>query len=430
MRYLGSLLEQGMGAIITFGINLWLIRNGEAASYGVYVFWYAVAWVLATCQSTLTLVHLSSLPSGADRLAERREPERVLFSVSLLIMAACALGVFVANQVLHGTGSNLDEPAAALFIPAFLLYQFVRAFAFSRRRVVLAAGLTGAVMTVAALGLAGDAWLGFRPDAARVLVIVGIAYGVCAGTVLLLLDPSIRPMVRRSGLHRYAQYLRGSGWMMLGAGSAEITNRLYSFIVVAWFGTAALAALSAVQVVIRPAWMLSAAWSSIGFPAMATQRAAGDLRGMFTTMLRGAAMTAAGSALWTGAVIAAWPWISHLLYRGRYADLGMLGWFWGGNVVLGSIAVAPNIAMLVLGQFRRLALIDLFGAAVCSLSLVLLLTRFDYPAAILGTMAGQAAQILLMAAVLARRFRAELPRAVAAPPGPALAHGSGGSGSR
>ncbi len=72
MRFLLSVAEQGMGSIITFGINIWLIRNGAAESYGVYVFWYSVAWVLATCQSTLTVVHLSSLPSGSDRLAERR----------------------------------------------------------------------------------------------------------------------------------------------------------------------------------------------------------------------------------------------------------------------------------------------------------------------------------------------------------------------
>lgn len=409
MRFLLSVLEQGMGSIITFGINIWVIRNGQPESYGVYVFWYSVAWVLATGQTTLTVVHLSSLPGGEDHLAARREPERVLFTATLAILALAAVGVAAANQVMAGLGSFLREGAAVLFIPAFLLYQFVRAFAFSRRRTGLAAGLTGAVMMAAGIGLALDAWMGHRPDAARVLVIAGLAYGVCALGALRMIDRHLRPVLRRAAWERYRGYLRGSGWLILGAGSAEVTSRLYSFVVVGWFGAQALARLSAVQVVIRPAWMLSSAWMSIGFPAMAAQRAAGDRRGLIDSMLRGAVLAAGGTAVWTGMVILAWPWISGALYRGRYADIGALAWLWGGNAVLGSVAVALNTAMLVLGEFRRLALIDLAGAAACIGSILLLLNRFDYPASILATMAGQATQIVLMAGLLTRRLSAQTP---------------------
>jgi hypothetical protein len=400
MRFLMSLIEQGMGSIITFGVNLWLIRNGRSDSYGVYVFWYAIAWVLATCQSTLAIVHLSSLPAGADRLAERREPERVLFTASLAIILLVTLGLLAANEVLTLMHSPLRALAAVLFIPAFLLYQFVRAFAFSRQRVRLAASLTGAVMVVSFLGLGADAWAGIRPDATRMLLIVGAAYAVCSIAVLALLDAGIRPVVRASALRRYGNYVRGSGWLMLGAGSAEVISRLYGFIVVGMYGTLALAHLSAVQVVVRPAWMLSAAWTSIGFPVMATHRAAGDRRRLIETMLQGALMTAAGSACWSAVVIAGWPWVSAAMYRGQYPQIGDLGWLWGGNAVLGSIAVALNTAMLVLGQFRRLALIDLAGAVVCIGSILLLLTHFDYTTSIIGTMAGQAAQIVMMALAL------------------------------
>jgi O-antigen/teichoic acid export membrane protein len=397
-----------MGSIITFGINIWFIRNGQAESYGVYVFWYSVAWVLSTCQSTLTVVHLSSLPSGDDRMAERHEPERVLFTVTLVLLTLAGFGVLAVNGLMAAAGSELTEHLAALFIPAFLLYQFVRAFAFSRRRTDLAAGLTGAVMVTAFAGLACDAWLGQHPSAPRVLLIVGVAYGLCSVLVLRMIDPSLRPVIQPAALRRYISYLRGSGWLVLGAGSAEVTSRLYSFLVVGWFGTEALARLSAVQVVVRPAWMLSSAWMSIGFPSMATQRAAGDRRGLTHSILRGAVLTAAGSACWTGIVLFAWPLVSAALYRGRYQDIGPLVWFWGGNVVLGSIAVPLNTAMLVLSDFRRLALIDLAGAVICSTALLLLLSRFNYPASILGTMAGQVTQIVLMAVALSRRLGTDL----------------------
>ncbi len=408
MRLLISLLEQGMGSIITFGINLWLIRNGNTSSYGVYVFWLSVAWVLSTAQFTLTVVHLSSLPSGRERLHERREPERILLSVTLAILLLAACCVLAANWILIDNGSNLADWAAALFIPAFLLYQFVRAFAFSRGRVSLAACLTGAVMVSSAEALAYDFAAGNRPDATRVLLIVGLAYGVCSALALAILDPTIRPIIRTSG-PGYTRYLRGTGWMMLGAASNEITSRLYSFIVVGWFGSEALARLSAVQVVVRPAWLLSSAWTSIGFPAMATHRVEADRRRFIETMLRGAVSTAVGSAAWSGAVIIAWPWVSRVLYRGGYVDIGDLAWLWGGNVILGSIAVALNTAMLVLGDFRRLAAIDLIGAALSTASILCLLNHFDYTTSIIGTMTGQAIQIVLMAALLCRRFGSKLP---------------------
>jgi O-antigen/teichoic acid export membrane protein len=409
MRFLMSLAEQGMGSIITFGINLWLIRNGQAASYGDYVFWYSVAWVLSTCQYTLTVVHLTKLPSGAEHLAERREPERVLLSATLVILLVTVFGVFAGNRFLPG---DLRDYWSVLFIPAFLLYQYVRAFAFSRRNVRLAAGLTGGVMVCMAAGFAVDFWAGVRPDATRALLIGGLAYGICAVVALMLLDPGIRPAFRGSLWRRYRHYLSGSGWLVLGAGSAEITSRLYSFMVVGWFGTEALARLSAVQVVIRPAWMLSAAWNSVGFPVMATQHAKGDGSGLFATMLRGAVMTALGSAAWSGGVIVLWPLVSGLLYRGRYEDIGILAWLWGGNVILGSIAVALNTAMLVHGEFRRLALIDLVGAMACTVSCLLLLTHFDYTSSIIGTMAGQATQIVLMAMVLSSLTAARRPAQV------------------
>ena len=53
----------------------------------------------------------------------------------------------------------------------------------------------------------------------------------------------------------------------------------------------------------------------------------------------------------------------------------MIAWYWGGNVVLGSIAVALNIAMLVLGEFRLLAIIDVAGAAFCSAMILTLLVE-------------------------------------------------------
>ena len=411
MKFVVSLAEQGFGSVLTFAINLWLIRNGATESYGVYVFWLSVAWVLGTAQGTLVIAHLYRLPSARERPEERRQPERLLLSFALGISVLSALGVGLGDWVLRLSGSELASPGAVLFIPAFLLFQYVRAFAFSRQRTLLAACLTGSVLAMAILLLGGDFLLGFRPDAERVLFLTAAAYGGCSLVVLLVLLAGMLPMLELPEIRRYLGVLGGSGWLILGAASGEVTSRLYSFAVVGRFGTAALAELSAVQVVIRPAWMLSAAWSSVGYPQMAACRAEGDRLGLVRAMLVGATVSTAGSFVWSGLVIAGWPWISGVLYHGRYENIGLLGYLWGANVMLGSIALALNVAMLALGEFKRLAMLDVAGALVTAIAIFGLLHRFDYPFAVLATLMGQTTQIVLMALVLQHRLRQPLAHA-------------------
>lgn len=402
MRYALSLIEQGLGSVLTFGVNLWLIRNGAEASYGVYVFWYAVAWMLGTLQGTLAITHLYKLPSAADGLAARAPAERFLLTIMLGLCALAALGVGLGVAALPG-GSGLAVPGAALFIPAFLLFQYVRAFCFSRQRPALAAVLSASVLTAAAVGLALDRQLGAVPDAGRVLTIVGAAYAIPAAAALLRLLGGLRPLLGLAAMRQQAHILAGSGWLLLGAGSGEVTSRLYSFAVVGRYGSDALGALAAVQVVIRPAWMLSAAWTSIGFPAMAGAWARQDRGAVLRAMAMGAAVTTAASLVWSLMVFAGWPWISTTLYGGRYADPGWLLLLWGANVMLGSVAVVLNTAILALGEFRRLALLDLVAAVLVVVALLLLLPRGS-PYAIVATLVGQAAQIVMMAALLRRRL--------------------------
>ena len=124
---------------------------------------------------------------------------------------------------------------------------------------------------------------------------------------------------------------------------------------------------------------------------------------MLRAMAMGAAVTTAASLVWSLMVFAGWPWISTTLYGGRYADPGWLLLLWGANVMLGSVAVVLNTAMLALGEFRRLALLDLVAAVLVVVALLLLLPRGS-PYAIVATLVGQAAQIVMMAALLRRRL--------------------------
>ena len=158
-------MEQGFGSLLTFGVNLWLIRNGAAAAYGTYVFWLSVAFAGGVVEGTLVLAHLSRLPSALDRMADRLEPERFMLSVTLAVLCAVMAVVAVGVWLLARAGSELAAAPAILFTPAFLLFQYVRTYAFSRQRPALAAGLSGAILVVTAPGT--RAGLCRRPPAER-----------------------------------------------------------------------------------------------------------------------------------------------------------------------------------------------------------------------------------------------------------------------
>jgi O-antigen/teichoic acid export membrane protein len=404
MKFAASMAEQMFGSILTFAINIWMIRNGAAEAYGVYVFWLAIAWVLGTAQGTLVITHLFALPSAKDNLAARRDPERLFLTVTIGILIVTAIGVAGGDAAMAAAGSPLSASTAVVFTSAFLLFQYTRAFAFSRQRPVLAACLTGSILVSAMLVLVIDRWLGHAPDAARVLMLTGLAYGLCSLAVLLLLLDGAGPMLRPADIRRHAHLLRGSWWLMLGAGSGEVTSRLYGFATASWVGAGALATLSAVQVVIRPAWLLSSSWMSIAFPQMVARRNQGDKTGFLRVMLGGATVPTAGCIVWTAIVIIFWPSISDLVFHGRYAEIGPLAYLWGGYAVLGAIAVTLNTAMLSLGEFRRLALLDLAGALVTIAAVFVMLSHFDYPWVVVATMIGQTTQIVLMGAVLIERL--------------------------
>jgi len=229
-----------------------------------------------------------------------------------------------------------------------------------------------------------------------VMFFAGIAYLVAGLAVLLILLAGMRPMVRWDELRRHAPILKGSVWLIVGAASAEVNIRLYGFAVVGQFGTVALANLSAVQVVSRPAWMLSAAWSSIGFPQLSASRAKGDRPAFMRTLRHGIIATMLGSFVWSAIVVVSWPWISGTLYNGRYVAEGWLAYLWGISVVIGSAGVVLNAGMLAIGAFKRLAIADLAAAIVAMISMTIAM-QFTYPMAIIATTMAQSTQVLLMA---------------------------------
>jgi O-antigen/teichoic acid export membrane protein len=413
VRVLISSFEQGLAALLAFGINLWLIRTGSGSAYGVYVFWYNVALVCSNVLGSLTIAHLFPLPPGAAYYSARRGPEGALLAGASLIIVASAVACTAFSMVLGDVQSRLGETSAGLFVAGYLLYAFVRALAFSRGKVVLPTLLTGAVLIAAVIAVPLESYLdGWHLNAGPILATIGLIYGLCSLAILLHLCNESMPEWNRATVRRYFRdYVRASGWMLLGAMATDSIGRFYTFVITGWFGPVALARLSATQMLQRPAWLVLQGWSQVSRPAMSATIASEGVGMLPRQVERGIALTFAASMAWCVPMVLFWPTMTQILYGGRYADGADLGVLWAGNVALGCAAMTLSNALQAMGAFRPLAFADIGGAIASIGSTFVLIYVFGPIGSVAAIMIGQVTQIGLMAAcfVLRVRRRAILP---------------------
>ena len=398
MRFFISLLEQAMGALLTFAVNIWMARDGHPEAYGVYAFWLTIAWMAGTAQSTLVTSHLMSLPH-VD-LAQRRRPEQFFLTVQLIFIIGLTCLTEIFSQGMAFSGSIFTAEGAVLFVPGFLLFQYARALAFSRQRTVMAASITGCALLLCIVMIGFYHFSGRLPAANDGLLISGMAYGISALVfVIALMKKHCLPMRWRT-MKPYLHYLHSSGWIFLGAASSELTNRLFSFATAWHYGASGLAVLSATQIALRPAWMISAAWTSIAQPRMAHMWAESRYRQFWKFLAVGTLIPVTGSLVWSALVFVNWDFLRRLLYHDNYANTAELILLWGGNVILGSILGGWNCALLATRRFRTLACTDILGAFVTCLAMVIVIRFLPYPFVITGTMMGQITQVIALGVVL------------------------------
>lgn len=407
MRFLISLSDQVLGALLTFIVNLWMAREGQPHAYGVYALWLAVAWISGAAQSTLVTSHLAGLNAGSDK--EQETAGRFFLTIHLIVVLSAVVITGATNAILSYYHSPFFSISSVIFIPFFLVYQYTRALLFAHHRPDYATSLTGTTLIL----FIGPAWVcssrGYAPTPDIGLALAGCAYGTGAFGWLLGFTKGQRPLLHWQGIRPHLHYLRSSGWILLGAGSAELTNRLFSFVGAGRYGANSLAVLTATQVAIRPAWMLSAAWSSVSLPQLSRIWSKNDRRHFLAILSAGLCLPLIGSILWTGGVELGWPELSRLLYKGRYAQNGSLLLLWGGNVVLGGLSAAGSTAMLAMKRYRSLAITDVLAALTTCACMAIVSRSSHYPLVIVGTLAGQAIQCLCMALYI-RRALQESPR--------------------
>ncbi len=403
-RYLISTVEQALWSLLNLGVNLLLIRLAAPAEYGAFAFWANVGFVLTSIQNALTVCHLQVLAPGDPLAAPRLGVERIMHGVTLAYMAIVALAALGAVALLRYAGSPLGAPAAALFLPAFVLQQYIRALAFTRDRPAVAATQTAMVL-VSAVALLGVALLAKAMTAERILLSLGLAYaGVGVVGAVLATRRQWAGMDWRA-LAGFGAYVRQSAWVFLGVTSTELLTRFYAFIVAGWYGPIALASLAATQQLLRPVPLLASSWSLVARTDLARRREAGDWGGIARvttlTSIGGAVIAAA----WALIIFAGWGVISRYLFGGKYAADGWMVLLWGLAAAIGFAQVVVSAGLQSLKAFKPLALANAAASVVAAGAILTIMQIAGYRGAIMGTAVGQMMELVVMAVVLGGMLR-------------------------
>ena len=403
-RYLISVVEQALWSVLNLGVNLLLIRLAAPAEYGAFAFWANVGFVLTSIQNALTVCHLQVLAPGDPLEAPRLGVERIMHGVTLAYMAFVTLAALGAVTLLRGGGSPLGAPAAALFLPAFVLQQYIRALAFTRDRPAVAATQTAMVL-VSAVALLGLALLAKAMTAERILLSLGLAY---AGVGIVGAVAATRRQwagMDWRALAGFGAFARQSAWVFLGVTSTELLTRFYAFIVAGWYGPIALASLAATQQLLRPIPLLASSWSLVARTDLARRREAGDWGGI----ARVTALTAMGgvvvAAAWALMIFAGWSVVSRYLFGGKYAGDGWMVLLWGLAAAIGFGQVVVSAALQALRAFKPLALANAAASVVAAGAILAIMQIAGYRGAIMGTAVGQMMELVVMAMVLGAMLR-------------------------
>lgn len=403
-RYLTSAIEQGLSSLLNLGLNLLLIRLIAPEQYGAFALWAAVGFILSGLQNALALIHLMVEPG--DGFSEPRlSLERLMHRINGLFLTVCAAGTLIAALIMQAGGSAVGAPAAALFVPAFLAQQYVRGLAFSRGDPAGAAVQTGAVLALSAALLIAGEMLAAPMSANLILGLMAASYGV-VGVIAFARATRGQDTLPWRQLGGYMAYAKQSGWVLLGVSTTELLARFYVFAVTAAHGPAALAALAATQLLLRPVPLLAASWSMVARADLVRRREAGDWRGfgglIIITLIGGAAI----AVIWTGLVHLAWRPLAQLVFNGKYADVGWMVLLWGVSALINFCQIAISIGLQVLKAFKPLAIANAAAAAVAVCAILIAMRIYGPAGAIVGMVIGQSIELVVMAALLIGGMRA------------------------
>jgi O-antigen/teichoic acid export membrane protein len=385
-----------------FLASLLFLRNLSAAEFGIFSF-VLVASSFAMSVSGAGLV----LPATHSMMAK---DERTTAAVFRLAVAAGLIFAVVLTAAAMTIGASLSHAAPLGLFGAALAYRwFVRSLAYIEGRVptILASDLLYGALVVSGLGA----------------MIASHTVSLRGGAIVLLLAASFslapfgREFLRRQreGLAagRLRDYLPAfrnvTGWSLMGVALTEMTLNAHAYLVTFISGPGAFALPALGMLLMRPAALVQSALPDMERPAMMRAFAARDdarLAHILRDFRAALALALLATVLLATSLLAFAP---HLLLRQGYGlgDAALAALLSAAIMAVRSARAPLGVLLQAAGEFKALARLSGWSAAISLAATLALLLAFGPLASLGGILLGDVA-ILIGLRPLAIKARSAL----------------------
>ncbi len=392
-----SIIDQMLISAMMFAINLLLISQAGAESFGRFIVVLAAFLLSFGAQNALILVPINVLIPGRRKPMQSRNL-RMLATVDIAVIGLSA-AVVAAVVGLLGFGSALMAASAALVVFGSNR-ELMRTVYQTQNRAERYLAMDCLVIAATCVAL----WITWPLMAPETAAIVSLAFGNMVGTSLLGTKVQRRPRRLIAMIRRYSEYWTKSRWALAGAAVTDVQMRFYIFAIEILRGSATLGVLQAGRVLVNPIAMLAFAWARAIRPNMAERLTAGDRTGALTMMKQGILLLVAVGVGYLSVLNLAWPLIDTHLVKGRYPGLYDTLLVWSVFAILNVPSICISIYLQAGHKYRQLTLCGAFSAAGSSLLLCLLALDAPNIWAIGALIVGE---VIMMAGLL-KVMRAEL----------------------
>jgi hypothetical protein len=375
-----ALFDQAILSLFNLGLNLMLIALAAPSEFGRYIYASAVLLVCTSLQNALVTTPLAVLVPGRPAEQQARVMQGLLsFDVPFRIM--CAV---VAPLVCLLSDSSPDF----LFVVALCVFSALgretwRTVALTFENPAECLRIDGIAVLGSMAAVAG-LWQVCQP---AVACIGGVAIGNFAGALLARptrssVEAHNLPLHRMSMLAAIASYRRefwvDTQWSLMGAGTTELQYRSYVFTLEFFRETAVLAGVQAGRLLLGPLALVVGAWGKVARPAMARKLAANDPRGMMALTATGMIYVLSVATIYCAALVLLWPLAEQWIFKGRYADIGLMTMAWGGYMLVVIAHMVLSVPLQAAMQLKELAKVTM--ATACLTGVMLLSLALPVPA--------------------------------------------------
>lgn len=407
----GAVISQALLSAINLLTGLILIRRASQAQYGYYVLIAAAAPLLVQLQNALIAPLLTSNVNTAGDAERKNYVGGLLREQRKLLAIVCASGLLVCCLVWLGGGVR-PETALVLFAGVIaamtaLYRDFMRIIVITYRRPydVLRADVVYAILFV------GGVWLSTLTGISGALSGVAMGGAAVVGGLLLARglwrhDPWNTPGIPGA----FAKSVMLGIWAATGAVIHWVFNQGYTYIVAARLDVTAVAAIAATRLLLSPLGVFSLGIGTLMFSTSTLWLKHHGPRGLLRRVLA----FALGMLCLSIAYIAVMWWMRdwiflHILkrdYPQRDLLLGMWSWVFLCTVIRDQVIYLQ----MAKGQFKRLAGLTFFCAALGLSVTFLAIGRFGAAGGLLGLLVGEIAYVVGVVVLTVRDMRSGAPR--------------------